>query len=181
MPERRLVKERSRSSKARCGTAALAIFPVEGKSCCCQCGGSCVSEGVDAKVSFVRKSELQSLGLSVRIGLDLPNMQAVENGRIEPTLADAARCPNYRNAQNADFAKFEERSLRVFAETFWSNRYWELAGYAFDLICCSAEISRLLQVALIAKSGDGHCPELVFAILQSRSTCRSNQSSSSAS
>ncbi len=69
MPERRLVKERSRSSKARCGTAALAIFPFEGKSCCCQCGGSCVSEGVDAKVSFVRKSELQSLGLSVRIRL----------------------------------------------------------------------------------------------------------------
>ncbi|SMO89530.1 hypothetical protein [Ruegeria faecimaris] len=106
MPERRLVKERSRSSKARCGTAALAIFPVEGKSCCCQCGGSCVSEGVDAKVSFVRKSELQSLGLSVRIGLDLPNMQAAENGRIEPTLTDADRCPNDRNAQKADFAQY---------------------------------------------------------------------------
>ncbi len=104
MPERRLVKERPRSSKARCGTAALAIFPVEGKSCCCQCGGSCVGEGVDAKVSFVRKSELQSLGLSVRIGLDLPNMQAAENGRIEPTLTDADRCPNDRNAQKADFA-----------------------------------------------------------------------------
>ena len=47
--------------------------------------------------------------------------------------------------------------------------------------CCSVEISRQLKVAVIAKSGDGHCPELVFAILQSRSTCLSNHSSFSAS
>ena len=53
LPERHLAKERSMSSQAFFGTAALAIFPVEGKSCCCQCGGCCVSEGVDSKVSFV--------------------------------------------------------------------------------------------------------------------------------
>ncbi|WP_170477047.1 hypothetical protein [Ruegeria arenilitoris] len=32
-------------------------------------------------------------------------MLAAKNGRIEPTLTDAARCPNDSNAQTADFAK----------------------------------------------------------------------------
>ncbi len=125
-----------------------------------------VSATMNANRRFVRKTDIKGSSFNVR---------------IEPTLTDAARCPNDSNAQKADFANFEERSLRIFAETFWSNRYWELAGYVFDLICCSAVISRPLLVALITKSGDSHCPELDFAILQSRSTCRSNQSSSSAS
>lgn len=60
-----------------------------------------------------------------------------------PNVQIASLHTKVGDAQNADFAKFEERSLRTFAETFWNNRYWELAGYAFDLICCSAEISRL--------------------------------------
>ncbi len=34
-----------------------------------------------------------------------PSMPSAENGGSEPTLTDAARCPNDSNAQKADFAK----------------------------------------------------------------------------
>ncbi len=83
MPERHLVKERSRSSQALCGTAALAIFPVEGKNCCCQCGGSCVSEGVDSKVSFVRKAEVTTLGCEAPVLSSIHTLKTYENGSNE--------------------------------------------------------------------------------------------------
>ncbi|NOE44263.1 hypothetical protein GS625_21485 [Ruegeria sp. HKCCD7319] len=38
-------------------------------------------------------------------GLDLPNMQAAENGRFEPKPTDVAESTNVSDAQKADFAK----------------------------------------------------------------------------
>jgi hypothetical protein len=35
-------------------------------------------------------------------------MFIAKNGNAEPTLTDAALCPNYSNAQKADFAKISE-------------------------------------------------------------------------
>jgi hypothetical protein len=47
----------------------------------------------------------------VTSGPDPTLMPAAAKVRIEPRVADAARCRNGRNAQDADFTKFQEIQL----------------------------------------------------------------------